>query len=225
MCDILRWLCNIVRHRATSSYILLCLDLIYTNINAKGHATMILSNIRMCMQFAKNVQFISCCNLTYAYVMRLSWVSHASGGKHFNIAILHDVHAILCKFHKLPLRLPCVLCSCPAIATRHTHDQSEYHTTPLDFCFILPIFIKRCAHQRVFFIWTVLMTPRWQNCCICVYEDASISTLSQLNSDKYVNWSHYFTHKTVQMWWSECFQVHRGLYLFVFFFCGIKWGF
>ena len=75
MCDILRWSCNIVRHRATSSYILLCLDLIYTNINAKGHATMILSNIRMCMQFAKNVQFISCCNLTYAYVMRLSWVS------------------------------------------------------------------------------------------------------------------------------------------------------
>ena len=50
----------IVQYRATSSYILLCLDLIYTNINAKGHATTILSNIRMCMQFAKNVQFISC---------------------------------------------------------------------------------------------------------------------------------------------------------------------
>ena len=129
MCDILRWSCNIIRHRATSSYILLCLDLIYTNINAKGHATMILSNIRMCMQFAKNVQFISCCNLTYAYVMRLSWVSHASGGKHFNIAILHDVHAILCKFHKIPLRLPYVLCSCPAITTRSIripHDSLRF---------------------------------------------------------------------------------------------------
>ena len=66
----------IVQYRTTSCdvelHLIICLDLIYTNINAKGHATMILSNIRMCMQFAKNVQFISCCNLTYAYVMRLS---------------------------------------------------------------------------------------------------------------------------------------------------------
>ena len=123
----------------------------YTNINANGHATMKLSNIHMGMRFAKNFQFISCCNLTYAYVMRLSWVSHANcSGKHFNVAILHDVHAILCKFHKILLRLPYVLCSCPAIAIRHPHDQSEYHTTPLDVCFILPICIKRGAPAWIF---------------------------------------------------------------------------
>ena len=40
-----------------------------------------------------------------------------------------DFHAILCKFHKTPLRLPYVLCVCPAIATRYPHDQSEFQTT------------------------------------------------------------------------------------------------
>ena len=51
--------------------------------------------------------------------------------------------AILCEFHKTPLRLPYVLCACPAIATRHPRDQSECHTTPLDFCFTCDSHRKR----------------------------------------------------------------------------------
>ena len=106
-------------------------------IYANGHATMKLSNIRMGMRFAKNFQFISCCNLTcicHATVMSLTcelWWETLQYGT----TSTRD-HAILCKFHKTPLRLPYFICVCPAIATRHPHDQSECHTTPLDICHI-----------------------------------------------------------------------------------------
>ena len=103
-----------------------------------------------------------------------------------NTSIRHDFHAILCKFHNTPLRLPFVLCACLAIATRHPHDQSECHTTTLDFCFILPIRIKRGAPAWIFHMDSAPDDNKLEMCYSCKYEEASISTLSQLNSDKYI---------------------------------------
>ena len=110
-------------------------------------------NIRTGMRFAKNFQFISCCNLTYAYAMRLLWVSHAT----------------LCKFHKTY-----------TTETPHTSNQNATRR-PLELGLSWPIRIKGGTPEWIFFIDGHAAPDDFKNLLYFLFRRTHISTFLLYN--------------------------------------------
>ena len=113
--------------------------------------------------------------------MRLTCNSHESPMRIVvgNTSMRHDFHAILCKFHKTPLKCLYVKCACLAIATRHPRSIGMPHDSLSILIHLTDLHIKR----RTIVDFSYGSAPGDTKLKVCIHEDASISTciLSQHN--------------------------------------------